>query len=316
MTGIEPTWHDIENRPVVMGRPFSLIDDAHARPVCLINPKVRDTLQLDRDPTGQSILIDDRRFLIVGVVEERVESSMFGSGMSDSEVFIPFSTARVSKAVPFIVIAASRAPEVSEEARAELTFFLRRQRGLGVGDENNFRVEAVERFVQQFMGVAAAITMVATGVVGISLLVGGVGIMNIMLVSVSERTREIGLRKAVGRAAGGDPAPVPRRGGHALPARRVDRRAVRAGPRRARRQRAGREARQVHIPGWAIAPRSASRPPWASSSACSPRSKPRGWIRSRRADGMRRSRTRTPKRRSTSSVERPRPGIPLKNVGR
>src|SRR5213076_2383014 len=73
-----------------------------------------------------------------------------------------------------------------------------RARGLKVGEENTFQVESVEQFVQQFNSVATAITMVAGGIVGISLLVGGVGIMNIMLVSVSERTREIGLRKAVG----------------------------------------------------------------------------------------------------------------------
>ena len=198
VTGIEPSWHEIENRSVVVGRPFSLIDQAHARPVCLINAKVQDALQLDRDPTGQSILIDNRRFLVVGVVEARVESGMFGDGMSDSEVFIPFTTARQSIALPLHVVATSRSPEVSEEARAEIRFFLRNRRGLRPGDADTFGIEAVERFVQVFMGVATAITMVAAGVVGISLLVGGVGIMNIMLVSVSERTREIGLRKAVG----------------------------------------------------------------------------------------------------------------------
>jgi putative ABC transport system permease protein len=198
ITGIDPAWHGIENRVVTMGRPFSLIDQEHARPVCLINPKVRDTLRLDRDPTGQSILIDNRHFLVVGLVEPRVESGMFGGGMSDSEVFIPFSTARLTRSVPFIVIAASRSPEVNEEARAEIAFFLRKNRGVKPGEPDNFRVESVQRFVQQFMGVASAITIVATGIVGISLLVGGVGIMNIMLVSVSERTREIGLRKAVG----------------------------------------------------------------------------------------------------------------------
>src|SRR5205085_5639092 len=89
-------------------------------------------------------------------------------------------------------------PEVSEEAQAEIRFFLRKTRRVRFGDPDNFRVEAVEKFLQQFKQIATTITMAATGVVGISLLVGGVGIMNIMLVSVSERTREIGLRKAVG----------------------------------------------------------------------------------------------------------------------
>jgi putative ABC transport system permease protein len=198
ITGIDSSWHAIENRAVTMGRPFSLIDEQHARPVCLINPKVRDALRLGRDPTGESVLLNNRRYLVVGMVEPRVESGMFGGGGSDSEVFIPFSTARQNGNLMFIVIAASRTPEVNEEARAEITFFLRKARGLRPGESDTFRVESVQRFVEQFMGVAAAITIVATGIVGISLLVGGVGIMNIMLVSVSERTREIGLRKAVG----------------------------------------------------------------------------------------------------------------------
>jgi putative ABC transport system permease protein len=123
---------------------------------------------------------------------------MFGGNFSDSEVFIPFTTARVSPRMGMICIAATKSPTLTEEAKAELTFFMRRQRGLKVEEENTFRIESVEQFVQQFNSVATAITMVAAGIVGISLLVGGVGIMNIMLVSVSERTREIGLRKAVG----------------------------------------------------------------------------------------------------------------------
>src|SRR5205823_3601793 len=95
-------------------------------------------------------------------------------------------------------IATSRSPDLSEEAQAELEAFLRAKRHLQPEQESNFRIEVVERFLQQFNKVATGITLIATCVVGISLLVGGVGIMNIMLVSVSERTREIGLRKAVG----------------------------------------------------------------------------------------------------------------------
>jgi putative ABC transport system permease protein len=203
VAGIEPDWHTIENRSVAIGRPFSLIDNEQARPVCLINPKLRDKLGLEIDCTGQSITIGGRRFLILGVVEARTESSMFRDGVSSSEVFVPFSTAyqtqRNRQALPFIfVTAASKSPDVAEEAQAEAEFFLRRKRHLQPGDLNTFQVEFVSRFVDQFNSLANAITMVAGGIVGISLLVGGVGIMNIMLVSVSERTREIGLRKAVG----------------------------------------------------------------------------------------------------------------------
>jgi putative ABC transport system permease protein len=199
VTGIEPAWHDIENRPIIMGRPFTLIDNEQARPVCLINKTTQEKLGLNRDPTKQSILIGDRRFEIVGMVESRAESAMFGNEGSGAEVFIPFKTARQGNPYMFmLVIAAAKSPDVSEEARAEIAFVLRKRRGIRPGEEDTFRIEAVERFVQQFRSISAAVTMVAGGVVGISLLVGGVGIMNIMLVSVSERTREIGLRKAVG----------------------------------------------------------------------------------------------------------------------
>ncbi len=197
VTGIEPDWHQVEGRSVTLGRPFSLIDNTHARAVCLLNDKAQQSLGLDADPTGQAIMIGDRRYIVVGVVESRAESSMFGSGRTDSEVFIPFNTA-YDTAQSMIVMAASRSPDVSDEARAEVRFYLRHKRRIAADKPDNFRLEVLQKYVDQFKSLATAVTVVAGGIVGISLLVGGVGIMNIMLVSVSERTREIGLRKAVG----------------------------------------------------------------------------------------------------------------------
>jgi putative ABC transport system permease protein len=195
--GIEPSWHAVESRPVIMGRPFTLIDNAQPRAVCLINEKTRDSLSLDADPTGQAILIDDRRFTIVGVVAAHADSEMFGAGRGGLEVFIPFKIA-FQPNNGMVCDVASRSPDVSVEARAELRAFLRHKRHIRATGHDNFELFAVQRFIDDFQNMAAAVTAVAGGVVGISLLVGGVGIMNIMLVSVSERTREIGLRKAVG----------------------------------------------------------------------------------------------------------------------
>ena len=196
---IEPSWHKIENRPMLVGRPFSHIDAEQARQVCLINPKTQDSLRLDRDCTGQSILVNGRSFRIVGVLEARVESSMFGERSQSNEIFVPFTTAYKLYRLPWIyAIATAASPEVSDEARAEVRFFLRNRRRLRPDDPDTFRLEVVEQYLKQFDRVAVVITGIASGIVGISLLVGGVGIMNIMLVSVSERTREIGLRKAVG----------------------------------------------------------------------------------------------------------------------
>jgi len=203
VSGIDASWHVIERRTVELGRPFTLLDSELARPVCLINAALRDKLSLPVDPTGQRILLGDRRFLVIGVVESKAESGMSNYDASGAQLFVPFQTlwqiSRTTWALPFMrVTAISKSPEVSEEAKAEVTFFLRKRRALLAEDPDTFRIEYVGQYVEKFKNMAAAITWVATGIVGISLIVGGVGIMNIMLVSVSERTREIGLRKAVG----------------------------------------------------------------------------------------------------------------------
>jgi len=198
VVGIDPSWHHIENRSVEIGRPFSVVDIQEARPVCLVPPDVRDKLRMNRDCTGQTIIVDHRTFTIVGVVEPRFESAMFGGQDKALEIQIPFTTAWKGREPWMMAIATCRTADVADEALAEVRFYLRRVRDLKPGDPDTFRVEVMQKYLQQFKAVAMAITVVAAGVVGISLLVGGVGIMNIMLVSVSERTREIGLRKAVG----------------------------------------------------------------------------------------------------------------------
>ncbi|HEY3835049.1 MAG TPA: ABC transporter permease, partial [Bryobacteraceae bacterium] len=195
--GIDPDFLTIENRSIVLGRPFTLIDETQARPVCIISAISREKLGLNVDCIGQSIMIGTRRFVVVGVIEPRNEG-MFSSGQSESEYFIPFKTASEMQRSNMTVICASRSPEVSDEAQAELIFFLRKRRHIAPGEPDTFIVQVLQKFIDKFKSIAETTTVVAAGVVGISLLVGGVGIMNIMLVSVSERTREIGLRKAVG----------------------------------------------------------------------------------------------------------------------
>ncbi len=198
VVGIEPAYHQIENRPVILGRNFSVIDDMQVRQVCLVDPKLRDELRLDRDCIGQYILIGHYTFCIVGVIARRPDFN-FGQGSEDYyEVFIPFRTVFKLGEPGIWAFAASKSPEVLEEAEAEIAFFLRRTRNIKPTQPDTFRVESLKSALEKFNEIALVIKLVAGGIVGISLLVGGVGIMNIMLVSVSERTREIGLRKAVG----------------------------------------------------------------------------------------------------------------------
>lgn len=201
VSGMDEDWHLIEGRSVIQGRPFSRIDEDERRAVCMVNDKAIEELGLNKDPSGQTLLIDGRRFLIVGVVETKSLPSAFGGGDPLTEVFIPFSLANMMKPEPIFGIfiqGTMTNVKAFSDLEAEVRFVLRKMRNLRPDDPDTFATRAVEQFIDGINRISFGLTLAATGIVTISLVVGGVGIMNIMLASVSERTREIGLRKAVG----------------------------------------------------------------------------------------------------------------------
>jgi putative ABC transport system permease protein len=197
VSGLEPDWHEIQDLSILFGRKFSVIDQD--RSVCIIQTNLRDKLRMDKDCIGETIRIGHNAFRVIGVIDQQTQLALAGGGQESYEVYIPFKTTyKFGKWIWIWAIAEGKSTETLDEAVAEVKFFLRRTRRIKPGNPDTFIVQDLKTAIKTFNQIALAVTLVAVGIVGISLVVGGVGIMNIMLVSISERTREIGLRKAVG----------------------------------------------------------------------------------------------------------------------
>jgi len=195
--GTNEAFHEGMSWPASLGRQLTADDVKQARRVCLIGTWLWNDVFQQRDPLGEEIKLDGGRYTVVGVLEERVR---FGREQGNL-VLVPYTTVQRrlvgNQRIQEIVVFAEGIEAVGRVTEA-VRRVLRRRHAHG----EEFRVEAGQQELEQIDKVIGIMKMVAGGISGISLLVGGIGIMNIMLVSVTERTREIGIRKALGAKPG------------------------------------------------------------------------------------------------------------------
>jgi putative ABC transport system permease protein len=180
------------------GRFLTAAEAGGGRPVCVIGSQVATNLFIREPPLGSRISIGPRTFEVVGVMEP--QGSMLGGFSLDNRAIIPlqqFTTWFWNNPDLEIAVKVKNVVEL-EEAREELRHVMRRIRHVAPGQPDDFSINQQDQFVEMFHRVAGTIGAIGLFITGLSLFVGGIGIMNIMFVSVAERTREIGIRKAIG----------------------------------------------------------------------------------------------------------------------
>jgi putative ABC transport system permease protein len=183
---------------VAQGRFLSVGDAAGGRPVCVIGNDVATNLFGRESPLGKRIRVGSIWLEVVGVLEKR--GSFMGMASMDEQAIVPIQQFLIGygRNPDFQIHVKARDLTRLEDAKEELRSALRKVRHIAPGEPDDFAIGQQEQVIQMFNRLAGTIAAVGLAVTGLSLFVGGIGIMNIMFVSVAERTREIGVRKAIG----------------------------------------------------------------------------------------------------------------------
>jgi putative ABC transport system permease protein len=199
LMGVSSEYAQISNLSIRDGRFIAPFDDDHRREVVVIGPDVAEGLMPHKtDVVGTIISLGGRPFEIIGVLEKR-KNTFFGESDGDNMVLIPFQTGRkLSPASKEMMLNIQTKSGMLTNGLNQVEQILRQRRALRYDEPNNFDLQTANRIIEQFDSITMVFGLFAIAISSVGLLVGGIGVMNIMLVTVTERTREIGVRKAMG----------------------------------------------------------------------------------------------------------------------